>query len=119
MEVARRWIIELAEFDALLRADASTAKAFITRRTEQYRPPYGRHVVERPRPGVLAGTSNKLEINKDETGGRRFWPVTTGTIDTEGLTRDRDQLWAEAVARYRQGEEWWLTDPRMIAHARK
>ena len=44
---------------------------------------------------------------KDETGGRRYWPVKCGTVDLAALERDRDQLWAEAVAEYRDGRAWW------------
>jgi hypothetical protein len=36
-----------------------------------------------------------------------------GRIDLDSLRRDRDQLWAEAAARYRQGEHWWLETSRL------
>lgn len=31
----------------------------------------------------------------------------TGSVDIEGLARDRDQLFAEASKAYNDGEQWW------------
>jgi putative DNA primase/helicase len=45
LELAGVLIIEIAEMDALTRASSSTAKAFLTRRRDRFRPPYGKHTI--------------------------------------------------------------------------
>jgi Virulence-associated protein E len=34
-------------------------------------------------------------------------PLTLATVDRSRLTEDLNQLWAEALHRYKQGEKWW------------
>ncbi len=102
-----KWIIEIAELEAM-RREMDGIKAFITRQTETFRPAYGREEVSEPRRCVFAGTTNKDDWQRDETGGRRFWPIKVGVIDVPALEADRDQLWAEAVQMFRKGERWWM-----------
>jgi predicted P-loop ATPase len=99
---------QLSELDSLSHSEVARIKAFMSRTTDRFRPPYGMRLVESPRQCVFAGTVNHGTYLRDETGARRFWPVACGRIDVEGLARDRDQLWAEARVRFGAGKVWWL-----------
>lgn len=111
------WIIELAELASLRRSETEAQKAFFTRRVDRYRPPYARTTVITPRRAVFVGTTND-DAYLIDSENRRYWPVKCERIDIDALERDRDQLWAEAVALYRAGERHWLTeDEQRIADA--
>jgi predicted P-loop ATPase len=111
MQVQGMWCIEISELDAMTRSEVSRIKAFVSRSTDRFRPPYGARVIECPRSCVFWGTTNAEAYLKDETGGRRFWPHRAGRIDLQGLARVRDQLWAEASHLYDAGAAWWLVNP--------
>jgi len=113
------WIVELAELAALRRAEAETVKAFVTRTHDRFRAAYGRHTQSHARRCVFAASTNAAEFLRDTTGNRRWWTVTVGRIDTDAIGRDRDQLWAEAVHRYRAGEAWHITDREVIDAAQE
>lgn len=110
MQMRGRWVIEWAELDQMGRAEVGRIKAFCTRQVDRFRPPYGLRVIACPRECVFAGTVNDDEYLKDSTGNRRYWPVLVGvSLDIEALADAREQLWAEAVHLYREGEPWWLS----------
>jgi predicted P-loop ATPase len=111
------WLIEIAELDGMARADIGKIKAFMSRSEDRFRPPYGRHLIEAPRQCVFAGSVNHGAYLRDETGARRFWPVACTRVLIPELARDRDQLWAEAVATYRRGASWWLDTAELTRQA--
>ena len=117
MQTRGVWIIELSELDSLSSSDVARIKAFMSRTTDRFRPPYGMRLVESLRQCVFAGTVNHSTYLRDETGGRRFWPVTCGRIGIDELTRDRDQLWAEAKVRFDSGAPWWLETAELVQMA--
>ena len=103
------WLVEVAELAAMKRSEVEDVKRFSATRIDVYRPTYGRHNVKRARTSVFVATTNDDQYLKDSTGARRFWPIKCGKIDLIGLQRDRDQLFAEAVVRYRNREPYHLT----------
>jgi predicted P-loop ATPase len=120
MQVRVAWGIEIPELASMNRADIDKVKAFITRKVDRFRPSYGRRVMEVPRQSIFVGSTNADTYLKDETGGRRFWPIRcTGKINLAAIERDRDQFWAEAVALFNAGAPWWFTDSETISAARE
>ena len=108
------WLVEIAELQAFRNSDISRIKQFVSQQADRFRAAYGRHVKEMPRRCVFFGTTNSSEYLRDRTGNRRFWPVDVGTQPaTKNVFRDldeeRDQLWAEAVVRWRLGEPLYLS----------
>lgn len=108
------WINEIGEMQAMSKSDIGAVKAFLTKTSDYYRAAYGRYTADRARQCVFFGTTNSKDCLTDPTGGRRFWPLDidqcprTKDVWTQ-LDGERDQLWAEAVARWKQGETLHLS----------
>lgn len=103
-----KWGVELAELSALTRSPSQVAKSFFSRRTDYFRPPYGKIYVERPRQCVFIGTTNDDDYLNDPTGARRYWPIRCHKTEAAWIAEVRDQLWAEAVLREGEGGPIWL-----------
>jgi predicted P-loop ATPase len=102
------WIVEFAEFASIRRSQVNQVKSFLSAVSDYFRMPYGVRPQHVPRTNIFAASVNDETPLTDPTGNRRFWPIRCGKINIDALKRDRDQLWAEAVERYRKREPWWL-----------
>lgn len=110
MQMMGAWCVELAEFVAILTRDRNAVKGMISMRSDRVVLPYAKMASTHPRRCVFFGTINPDETGylTDNTGNRRYWPVSVTSIDIDGIREKRDQLWAEAYHLYREGERWWL-----------
>ena len=105
------WILELGELAGIKKVDVETVKSFISRTDDKFRQSYGVNVESHPRSNIIVGSTNSESgFLRDITGNRRFWPVHvtgSGKFHAWDLT-DVDQIWAEAIVKYRDGEELFL-----------
>lgn len=115
-QLRRAWVVELGELSSIKRSDVEQVKAHLSKQVDIYRAAYARRVLEHPRQCVFCGTTNEALFLKGDTGNRRFWviPVVAELRKyrdwSETIRRDRDQLWAEAVHYYKQGEPLYLSE---------
>jgi len=103
-------VVELAEMACFKGISPQRIKQWLSLGADHYTPKYVRNAVTVLRRCVFIATTNHVTPLTDTTGERRFWPLHVGAIDIEGLRDVMPQIWAEAVAAYRAGEKWHLTD---------
>ena len=114
-QLRRSWVIELGELSSIKRSDVESVKAYLSKQVDIYRAAYDRRAAAHPRQCVFCGTTNEANFLKGDTGNRRFWviPVLPELRKYqnwhEAITRDRDQLWAEAVHYFKEGEALYLS----------
>lgn len=103
-----KMIVELSEMNSVLRADTDMVKKTLSCCIDEYVEKYETENKIQPRTCVFVGTTNESDYLKDTTGNRRFWPIKVEKeADLDYIKRNREQLFAEAVYRYKQGETYW------------
>ena len=104
------WCVEIAELQAVLRADPAAVKSFISRLIDKYRGPYERRATEHPRTCVFFGTTNEDDWMRDVTGERRWWPLRCPYVNLAWLADNRDRIWSAALQVAMTDERHWLND---------
>jgi len=105
-----KMLVEISEMHAFKQQEVERIKGVVSCRNDRYRESYGRRAEDHPRRCVFSGTTNRDDWVKDDTGARRFWPILCGDINIDYIVANREQIFAEAVARYSRGESWWDVD---------
>lgn len=113
-------LIEWGELDGLSQRRVESIKRFLSEGFTMIRIKYDRLPRKILKRYAICATVNEKAYLVDKTGNRRWIPldvgVTTPRVDTKGLARDRNQIFAEAMIAYNGGERWWL-DPNDAADA--
>lgn len=104
------WLIEFAELAGMSKRESGTVRSMLSGDRDDARQAYGKFTTRRERQFLCIGTINENEFLQDPTGNRRYWTVSLNNrTDADRvkaqLTRDRDQLWAEADYYVRRGED--------------
>lgn len=114
MSAARSPIAELAEMSGLGKRENEDVKRWTTDTQDVFRTPYGKREESHPRRFVLLGTANKHELNRDETGNRRFMPVLCEESAPLDWAVELPQILAEAKTRFCQTWEDYITLIRRV-----
>lgn len=109
MQIQGTWLIEMAELSSIRRAEVESVKHFITKQEDRFRVTFGKRTENFKRQCVFFASTNEQSFLRDPTGNRRFWPVVIHK-KYEDKTLNIDQLWAEAMLLYKNGEALFLSD---------
>lgn len=103
-------IVEFSEMHSIAGRDVRRIKGILSNPVDRYRESYGHRPADHRRRCVFVATTNPEDWNESDTGARRFWPLACGEVNVDYIHANRDQLFAEALVRYRRGESWWDFD---------
>ena len=113
-QVGSAWIAELAEMTGTSSLKWEAIKKWVVITVDRYRRPYMSQPLPYPRRFVLIGTTNNADVLPHDPGGQRRWMMmrvgaSTPEHVTEWMEHNREQIWAEAVHKYRHGERPFMT----------
>lgn len=113
-------IVEIPELVSLINRDAESIKAIITTKVDRVRDLFARKAYDRKRGFIMIGTTNEMEYLTEAMGHRRFWPIRVdNNIDLHQIMIDRDQLYAEGVARFKKSEDYWSVPKSFVEEIRQ
>lgn len=109
-----RLVVEAGELRGFTHRDDNEIKSWLTRQEETWVPKYQENVTTYKRRFMVIGSSNNPRFLQDPTGNRRWLPLMVGrtrkTLDTEYISVNLEQLWAQA-------KSWYETEGIMYQEA--
>lgn len=116
LSLAGKCLVEISEMGQRNATKIDDIKAMLSRQVDRGRTAYARAVTERPRRNIFFGTVNGDEPLSDESGNRRFLPISVpDALDLRWLSENIRNLVGEAAALHSQGADFSL--PREVWNA--
>lgn len=107
--VISKWLVELGEIGATFsKSDTEALKAFLSRASDEVRPPYAREANKYPRRTAFFGSVNNVRFLVDDTNNRRFWPIEVTAVNYQHDI-DMQQAWAQALSEVEARQTWYLS----------
>lgn len=100
------WLIEIQDMGAFEGIPHAKVIASLTTPNDTYRPSYGQFSQDFPRKCLFVASSETADYLPSGSGKRRWWPTEFKHVDLAVLARQREQIFAQAVHCYRNGETW-------------
>jgi len=103
------WVVELGELNSMRKSNSEAINSFISATHDEYVPKYSNDPISFERRCTFIGTTNRADYLKDPTGSTRWFPLKVRKADFKAIERDRDILFAEAMAWYQTHQsDWWI-----------
>lgn len=111
LKVMRFWIVELGELgETIKREKLDSLKQYFTQPKDVLRRPYTAGTMSFPRTTVFYGSVNGNGFLKDNTGDRRYWPISVLKVHNEANI-DINQVWGQLTyLAMEENEPTWLDD---------
>ncbi|MBE9526897.1 MAG: hypothetical protein IME94_07960 [Proteobacteria bacterium] len=101
------WLVELGELDGTFRrSEIKSLMAFLDQSSDELRLPYAKTSYKYSRRTAFCATVNNDKFLIDDSGDRRFWPISIASVNYEHNI-DMQQMWAQVDT---LNEIHWLND---------
>ena len=119
LTLARYGLVCCEELDTMRPAELNQLKAAVTMPAINERAAYAHYHEYRRHIASFCGTGNNMQFLSDPTGNRRWLPFEIdGILSPRDFPLNYDGIYSQAYRLYREGFQYWFTQPEIMKLAR-
>ena len=119
LTLAQYGLVCCEELDTMRPSELNQLKAAVTMPAIDERAAYARYHEHRRHIASFCGTGNNMQFLSDPTGNRRWLPFEVDTIlSPRDNPLNYDGIYSQAYRLYREGFQYWFTQPEIMRLAR-